>query len=294
MGKYKHLINKRAILSKGKVSPVLKVPRYISNPNLKNKIYTSRTKKNNNICSIKEIKDIKKSCKIAATTLNYIEKYIKPGVSTDFIDKIAHDFIIKNMAYPSSLNYLGYPKSICSSINEVICHGIPDSTLLQDGDIVNIDIAVYKNGMHGDTSKTFLVGKNIDPESKKLVYNTEQSLLKAISCVKPNIAVSSIGREIESYISKFNYGIVRDFTGHGIGKDLHTDLIIPHYYDKKYNFRLKSGMVFTIEPMITEGSHEWELWNDGWTVVTKDKMRSAQFEHTILVNQSGAEILTKI
>ena len=202
--------------------------------------------------------------------------------------------MIESGAYPSTLGYRGFPKSLCTSINEVICHGIPDDTELQDGDIVNVDVTAYLNGVHGDTNATFLVGEGHRPEVVNLVENTRLATERGISAARPGRAVNVIGRTIESFARRFNYGVVRDFTGHGVGTSFHTGLIIPHYDSAPdYADVIRPGMVFTVEPMLTLGGHEWEMWADGWTVVTKDRSWTAQFEHTVLITEDGPEILTK-
>jgi methionyl aminopeptidase len=217
---------------------------------------------------------------------------VAPGVTTDELDRIAHDYMVDHHAYPSDLGYRGFPKSLCSSLNEVICHGIPDSTVVQDGDILNIDITAFIGGVHGDTNFTFLVG-DVDEESRLLVERTRESLNRAIKAVAPGREINVIGRAIQSYAKRFGYGVVRDFTGHGVGEAFHTGLIIPHYdAAPAYNTVMETGMVFTIEPMLTLGTVEWDMWADDWTVVTRDRKRTAQFEHTLLVTESGAEILT--
>ena len=228
---------------------------------------------------------------LAARAMAEVAKAIAPGVTTDELDRIGHDYLCDHGAYPSTLGYRNYPKSLCTSINEVICHGIPDSTELQDGDIVNIDITAYINGVHGDTDATYLCG-DVDEESRLLVERTEESLRRAIAAVRPGRPISVIGRVIESYAQRFGYGVVRDFTGHGICTHFHSGLVIPHFDDERYDTIMEAGMTFTIEPMLTLGTIEWDMWDDNWTVVTKDRRRSAQFEHTILVTDTGAEILT--
>ena len=217
---------------------------------------------------------------------------MRPGITTDELDRIGHDFIIANDAYPSTLGYRGYPKSLCSSVNEVICHGIPDNTVLQNGDIVNIDITAFKDGYHGDSNFTFTVGQ-VEPEIRDLIDRTKLALERGIAVVAPGRAVNVIGRSIEAYANRFGYGVVRDFTGHGIGESFHSGLIVPHYDSApNYGDIMEVGMVFTIEPMLTLGTHQWDMWQDGWTVTTKDKSITAQFEHTLVVTESGAEILT--
>lgn len=230
--------------------------------------------------------------RLAAQAMAEVAKHIEPGVTTDELDRVGHEFLVDHGAYPSTLGYRGFPKSLCTSVNEVVCHGIPDSTVLRDGDIINIDITAYVGGVHGDTDATYLVG-NVDEESKLLVERTREALNRGIKAVAPGRAINVIGRVIESYARRFGYGVVREFTGHGIGTWFHSGLVIPHYDDPTATTIMESGMTFTIEPMLNLGTHQWEMWDDGWTVVTKDGRRSAQFEHTILVTESGAEILTQ-
>ena len=229
--------------------------------------------------------------RLAADALQEVGRHIRPGITTDELDAIGHEFLLDHGAYPSTLGYRGYPKSMCTSINEVICHGIPDSTELVDGDICNVDITAFIGGVHGDTNATFLVG-DVDEASRLLVERTKEATLRAIKAVAPGRPINVIGRVIESYAKRFGYGVVRDFTGHGIGTAFHSGLIIPHYDDPAADTVLESGMTFTIEPMLTMGTYQWDMWDDGWTVVTKDRQRSAQFEHTILVTETGSEILT--
>ncbi|HEY5354071.1 MAG TPA: type I methionyl aminopeptidase, partial [Streptosporangiaceae bacterium] len=194
-------------------------------------------------------------------------------------------------AYPSTLGYRGYPKSLCTSLNEVICHGIPDDTVIADGDIVNVDITAYINGVHGDTNATFLAGE-VDEESRLLVERTYEAMMRGIRAVAPGRPLNAVGRVIESYARRFGYGVVRDFTGHGIGTTFHSGLIVPHFDDPAVNLVMEEGMTFTIEPMLTLGTIAYDVWDDGWTAVTKDHKRTAQFEHTLLVTENGYEILT--
>jgi methionyl aminopeptidase len=234
--------------------------------------------------------------RIAARAMAEVARHIAPGVTTDELDRIGHEFLIDHGAYPSTLGYRGFPKSLCTSLNEVVCHGIPDSTRLRDGDIINIDITAYVTsdgiGVHGDTDATYLVGE-VDEESRLLVERTREAMMRGIRAVAPGRQINVIGRVIESYARRFGYGVIRDFTGHGIGTAFHSGLVVPHYdAAPDYGTIMEPGMTFTIEPMLTLGTHEWEMWDDGWTVVTKDRRRSAQFEHTVLVTDSGAEILT--
>jgi methionyl aminopeptidase len=228
---------------------------------------------------------------IAGRALQEVGKHIAPGVTTDELDRIGHEFLLDHHAYPSTLGYKRFPKSLCSSVNEVICHGIPDSRELQDGDICNIDITAFIGGVHGDTNATFLVGE-VDEEGCLLVERTREATMRGIRAVRPGRQINVVGRVIESYAKRFGYGVVRDFTGHGIGASFHSGLIVPHYDDEQFDTVIETGMTFTIEPMLTLGTYDWDMWDDGWTVTTKDKSRTAQFEHTIAVSETGAEILT--
>ncbi|MFP5252750.1 MAG: type I methionyl aminopeptidase [Actinomycetes bacterium] len=229
--------------------------------------------------------------RLAAQALQLVGKHVSPGITTDELDRIGHEFLCDHGAYPSTLGYRGFPKSLCTSVNEVICHGIPDDRVIEDGDIVNVDITAYIGGVHGDTNATFLAG-DVDEESRLLVERTEESLRRAIRAVKPGRRLNVVGRVIESYAKRFGYGVVRDFTGHGIGTAFHSGLVVPHYDAPYFDTLIEPGMTFTIEPMLCLGTYEWEMWDDQWTVVTKDGRRSAQFEHTLLVTDSGAEVLT--
>jgi methionyl aminopeptidase len=231
--------------------------------------------------------------RLAAQAREEVGRHVVPGVTTDELDRIGHEFLCDHGAYPSTLGYRGFPKSLCSSVNEVVCHGIPDSRVVEDGDIVNIDITAYLHGVHGDTNATFLAG-DVDEESRLLVERTREALARGIKAVRPGRRINVIGRVIESYAARFGYGVVREFTGHGIGTSFHSGLIVPHYDDPEHDTLIEPGMTFTIEPMLNLGTHEWSMWDDGWTVVTKDLRRSAQFEHTLLVTATGAEILTEV
>jgi methionyl aminopeptidase len=239
-----------------------------------------------------EVELIREAGRIAAQAIERVGEAVRPGVTTEELDAIGHEFLLAAGAYPSTLGYRGYPKSICSSVNEVICHGIPDDTVLEDGDIVNIDITAYKNGFHGDSNQTFIAGTASD-EVVQLVERTREALNRGIKAVAPGRQVNVIGRAIESYAKRFGYGVVRDFTGHGVGAAFHSGLIIPHYdAAPAFDDVMEPGMVFTIEPMLTLGTHEWEMWADDWTVVTRDRSLTAQFEHTLVVTERGAEVLT--
>ena len=244
-----------------------------------------------------EVKDeetiakIRVASRLAAQARELVGSHVAPGITTDELDRIGHEFLCDHGAYPSTLGYRGFPKSLCASVNEVICHGIPDSRVVEDGDIVNIDITAYLDGVHGDTNATFLAG-DVDEETRLLVARTQEALERGIRAVAPGRRVSVIGRVIEAYAKRFGYGVVREFTGHGIGTSFHSGLVIPHFDDPRFDDVIEAGMTFTIEPMLNLGTHEWEMWEDGWTVVTKDRKRSAQFEHTLLVTPTGAEVLT--
>ena len=278
-------------LTAGVVSPQLPVPKNIERPEYVGK----REPAKNTASEVKSpevIERIRVASRIAAQALAEVGKACQPGVTTDEIDRAGHEFLLDHGAYPSTLGYRGFPKSVCTSVNEVICHGIPDSTVIEDGDICNIDVTAFIGGVHGDNNATFLVG-DVDEESRLLVERTENSLKRAIKAVMPGREVNVIGRVIESYARRFGYGVVRDYTGHGVGESFHSGLIIPHYdAAPAYDTVIEPGMTFTIEPMLNLGTHEWTMWDDDWTVTTRDKKRTAQFEHTLLVTDSGAEILT--
>jgi methionyl aminopeptidase len=229
--------------------------------------------------------------RLAAEVLIEVGAAVRPGITTDELDEIAHDAAIRRDSYPSPLNYRGFPKSLCTSVNEVICHGIPDSRALSDGDIVNLDVTVYHDGVHGDTNATFLVGQ-VDDDSRRLVRETRAAMYAGIAAVRPGGRVHDIGRAIEDHATAHGLGVVREFIGHGIGEQFHGGLQILHYYDPRAETVIEPGMTFTIEPMITLGSPTLRIWDDGWTAVTVDGSRSAQFEHTLVVTESGAEILT--
>jgi len=228
---------------------------------------------------------------VARDILRLAGQAVKPGVTTDEIDELVHGLCIERNAYPSPLNYRGYPKSVCTSVNEVICHGIPDSRVLMEGDIVNIDVTCFVGGVHGDTSATFAVGQ-IDDESRDLIRVTEECTWRGIEAVRPGRPLSDIGWAIEKHATANDLGVVRAFVGHGIGEQFHTDIQVPHFFDSYSHLRMRTGMAFTIEPMITLGTWQHKMWDDDWTAVTADGKRTAQFEHTVLVTETGAEVLT--
>lgn len=241
-----------------------------------------------------EIEKMRIAGRLAAEALEMIGEYIKPGVTTGELDRICHDYIVNNQqAIPAPLNYRGFPKSICTSVNHVICHGIPsDDKALKKGDIINIDITVIKDGYHGDTSKMFHVGEATAP-NKRLVDITQECLYLGIELVKPGTRLGDIGAAIQKHAEQNHYSIVREYCGHGIGKEFHEDPQVLHYGKAGTGLELKEGMIFTIEPMVNQGSRFNKLMKDGWTVVTKDRKLSAQWEHTILVTADGYEVLTR-
>ena len=281
----------RSALVPGTVSPRRSVPSSIARPEYVGHPGPARYT-GPDVFDEDTIGRIRVASRIAAQALAVVGEHVAPGITTDELDAIGHEFLVDHGAYPSTLGYRGFSKSLCTSLNEVICHGIPDSTVVEDGDIVNIDITAYVNGVHGDNNATFLAG-DVDEESRLLVERTHESLARAIKAVVPGREINIIGRVIEKYAARFGYGVVRDYTGHGVGPAFHTGLVIPHYdAAPAYDTLIEPGMVFTIEPMLDLGTPDWVMWDDDWTVVTADGRRSAQFEHTLLVTESGAEILT--
>ena len=281
--------NSAGHLLPGRLSPMRSVPAGIVKPEYVGKPAPA-PHVGGDVYDTQTIQRIRKASKLAAQALELVLSNAKAGMTTDDLDQIGHDFLVSQGAYPSTLGYRGYPKSLCSSLNEVICHGIPDDTVLEEGDLINIDISAYLDGVHGDTNGTVVIGSN--PEAELLVERTHEAMMRGIKAALPSRQVNIIGRAIESYAKRFNYGVVRDFTGHGVGTSFHSGLIIPHYDDPGYDTEIVPGMVFTVEPMITTGGIEWDLWQDDWTVTTKDKSLTAQFEHTILITEDGPEILT--
>ncbi len=278
-------------LTGGKVSAMLDVPASIERPEYMfhdgPEVVTA-----SDIKSPETIERIRRAGKIAADAMYKAGEAIRPGITTDQVDRIAHDYMVSQGAYPSTLGYMGYPKSVCTSINEVVCHGIPDDRPLEEGDIVNIDVTAYKDGVHGDTCAMFCVG-DVDEESRLLVERTRTAMERGLKAVRPGRQINVIGRVISAYAKRFDYGVVRDFTGHGVGEAFHSGLIIPHYdASPLYDEVMEIGMVFTVEPMLTLGDVDWEQWDDDWTIVTKDRGRTAQWEHTVAVTEDGPDILT--
>jgi methionyl aminopeptidase len=277
------------LLQPGRISPVRQVPASIEAPEYVGRRYPKLGEPD--VKDTGTIERMRVAGKLAAEALAEVGRAVAPGVTTDELDRVGHEFLVRRGAYPSTLGYRGYPKSLCTSLNEVICHGIPDDTVIEDGDIVNVDITAFIGGVHGDTNATFLAGQ-ADEESRLLVERTHEAMMRGVRAVAPGRQLNVVGRVIESYARRFGYGVVRDFTGHGIGTTFHSGLIVPHFDDPDATTVMEPGMTFTIEPMLTLGTIDYEVWQDGWTAVTKDRKRTAQFEHTVLVTTDGYEILT--
>lgn len=282
----------RALLVPGTLSPRRPVPAHIERPE-----YVGKDEAVSDtgpfVQSADVIARVREASRVAALALQAAGEAAQPGVTTDHIDAVVHDVLLENGAYPSTLGYLGFEKSCCTSLNEVICHGIPDDRPLQDGDIVKIDITAFVDGVHGDNCATFLVGE-VAPEVRDLVTRTEEAMHRGIKAALPGREVNVIGRVIERYARRFGYGVVRDYTGHGIGETFHSGLVIPHYDAAPAHADvIEPGMTFTVEPMLDLGTPDWIMWDDEWTVVTADGSWSAQFENTILITESGPEILTR-
>ena len=274
----------------GELSPWRAVPAHIIRPSYAETGKVGRWNEPK-VKSPEIIEAMRTAGKAAAEILAKAGAKVAPGVTTDEIDALVHELTIEMGGYPSTLNYHGYPKSLCTSVNEVICHGIPDSRPLQDGDIVNLDVTIFIGGVHGDCNATVFVG-DVDDESRRLVQVTEECMWHGIEAVKPGRPLSDIGRAIENHAKQHRYGVVRSFVGHGIGEQFHTDVQVLHYYDQRSSMTMRPGMTFTIEPMITIGSWQHRTWDDDWTAVTTDGKRTAQFEHTVLVTDDGVEALT--
>ncbi len=272
------------------ITPIRDVPKSIPRPEYVGrnapKPYTG-----SHVQSADVIERMRESGRIAADAMHAAARAIAPGVTTDELDAVAHQYMVDHGAYPSSLGYRGFPKAVCTSVNEVICHGIPDKRPLEDGDIVKIDVTAFKNGVHGDNCGTFFCG-DVDEESRLLTERTQEAMNRAIKAVRPGRPISVIGRVIESYAKRFGYGVVRDYTGHGVHTAFHSGLVILHYDEPRLDTVMEPGMTFTIEPMLALGSPDAEVWDDDWTVVTLDKSRVAQFENSLVVTDKGAEILT--
>jgi len=282
-------MSQRAALTPGQLSPWREVPASIPRPEYVGK---KEPRRSNRTVQPPEIIDrMRVAGRLAARAVVLAGEHCKPGVTTDEIDRVVHEFLCDHGAYPSTLGYKGFPKSCCTSLNEVICHGIPDSTVIEDGDIVNVDVTAFLDGVHGDTNQTFCVGE-VSQDVRDLVDRTREATMRGVKAVAPGRALNAIGRVIEAYAKRFGYGVVRDFGGHGIGESFHSGLFVPHYDNPDLTIVMEPGMTFTIEPMITLGTYRHDIWDDGWTVVTKDRRWTAQFEHMVAVTESGYEILT--
>ena len=277
-------------LKPGQQSPRRVVPASIARPEYVDKPNPARDT-SNGVRTPEVIEAMRIAGRLAAQALAVGGELVKPGNTTDDIDAAVHEFLCDHGAYPSTLGYKGFPKSCCTSLNEVICHGIPDSTVIEDGDICNIDVTAFINGVHGDTNATFLAG-GVSEEARLLVERTHEATARSIKAVKPGRQLNVIGRVIEAYAKRFGYGVIRDFTGHGVGPYFHGTPTVLHYEEPSITTEIKTGMTFTIEPMITLGTIDYDVWDDGWTVTTKDRKLTAQFEHTLVVTDDGAEILT--
>lgn len=287
----------RDSITKGTVSPLRSVPQSIARPE-----YVGRKRaaqwSGGDVHDPEMIERIRASARIAAQALAEVGRHVEPGVTTDELDRIGHEFVLDHGAYPSTLGYPGaagrpaFPKSLCTSVNEVICHGIPDSTVIAEGDIVKVDITAFKDGAHGDNCGSFIAGEGSE-QTRALLETTHEAMMRGIKAARPGREVNVIGRVIEKYAARHGFESVRSYTGHGVGPAFHTGLVIPHYDAAPHHDDvIEPGMVFTVEPMLCAGSEANHEWDDGWTVVTNDGSWVAQFEHTILITDDGAEVLT--
>ncbi|MBX8995471.1 type I methionyl aminopeptidase [Corynebacterium testudinoris] len=281
----------RAPLTQGKISPIRTVPDDIARPEYVWKDDVQENIGEPFVQTPEVIEAMREASKIAANALKVAGEAVVPGNTTDDLDRIAHEYMADHGAYPSTLGYRGFPKSSCTSMNEIVCHGIPDSTVIEDGDIVNIDVTAFKNGVHGDTNATFLAG-NVSEEHRLLVERTKEAMMRGIKAAKPGREINVIGRVIESYANRFGYNVVRDFTGHGVGPTFHNGLVVLHYDSTVYRDILEPGMTLTVEPMINLGGLDYTIWDNDWTVQNNDRRFTAQFEHTIVITADGNEILT--
>lgn len=284
-------MNLRGKLTPGKQTPVRSVPNSIERPEYVWKDSVQENVGEPFVQTPEIIEAMCESSKIAANALKEAGKAVQPGNTTDEVDRVAHEYMVDHGAYPSTLGYMGFPKSCCVSLNEIVCHGIPDSTVIQEGDIVNIDVTAYKNGVHGDTNATFFAGE-VAEEHRLLVERTKKAMMRGIKAAKPGREINVIGRVIESYANRFGYNVVEDFTGHGVGPTFHNGLVVLHYDSESYRDILEPGMTLTIEPMLNLGELDYDIWSDGWTVQNRDGEYSAQFEHTLVITEDGNEILT--
>jgi methionyl aminopeptidase len=288
---FKKKLVRKPTVSPGRISPHNSVPDHIGKPEYAATGMPTSARSSCKKVTAEQIERMRKAGKIARDVLDTVLANVRPGITTDELDRIAHKRTVELGAYPSPLNYMGFPKSICTSINEVVVHGIPDSRELIEGDIINCDVTVYAYGMHGDCSETVFVG-DVDEDSKKLVRVTWECLIKAIDVVQPGQNLNAIGQVIENHARQNGFSVVREFTGHGIGESFHMAPYVAHFFESNNSTLMEEGMTFTIEPMINAGRAENIIWPDKWTAVTCDLARSAQFEHTVLVTADGVEILT--
>lgn len=284
-------MNTRGKLTPGKPTPIRTVPESIERPEYAWKDEVQENVGEPLVQTPETIEKMREASRIAANALEAAGAAVAPGVTTDEIDRIAHEYMLDHGAYPSTLGYRGYTKSCCVSLNEIVCHGIPDTTVIKDGDICNIDVTAYKDGVHGDTNATFLAG-DVAEENRLLVERTREATMRGIRAAKPGRQINVIGRVIESYAKRFGYNVVTDFTGHGVGTTFHNGLVVLHYDSEAYTDVIEPGMTLTVEPMINIGGLEYDIWDDGWTVQNRDGEYTAQFEHTIVITEDGNEILT--
>jgi methionyl aminopeptidase len=273
------------------VSPERAVPDHIERPHYVGRRAPERYD-GSHIQTPETIERMRTAGRIAAQAMAAGAAAIAPGVTTDEIDQVVHDFIVAHDAYPSTLGYRGFPKACCTSVNEVICHGIPDARPLENGDLVKLDVTAFHEGVHGDNCATYACGE-LDEESRLLAERTQEAMNRGIRAVRPGRQINVIGRVIEAYAKRFGYGVVRDYTGHGVHSAFHSGLVIPHFDTPAYDTVMEVGMTFTIEPMLALGDYHSHVWDDGWTVVTNDGSRVAQFEQSLVVTADGAEVLTQ-
>lgn len=278
----------------GKISPPRSVPAGIPRPPYAQDGRVQPSPRKEALVNPPDVIDrMAKACRAAAEVLQEVGAALRPGITTDALDAVTHEAYIRRGGYPSTLNYHGYPKSLCTSVNEVICHGIPDDEPVVDGDIINLDVTIFLDGVHGDCSATFAVG-NVSAEAQRLIDVSRQCMMLGIEAVKPGRPIRDVGRAIQAHATRHGMGTVRAFCGHGINERFHTGLQVPHFDDSSATTIVRPGMIFTVEPMITLGTWQHREWPNGWTAVTADLKWTAQFEHTILVTDSGAEILTRL
>ena len=281
----------RAPLTQQKPTPIRTVPADIERPEYAWKDSVKENVGEPLVQTPEVIDAMRRTSVIAANALREAGKAVVPGATTDDVDKVAHEYMLDHGAYPSTLGYRGFPKSCCVSLNEIICHGIPDTQIIEEGDIVNIDVTAYKEGVHGDTNATFFAGEPSE-EHRLLVERTHEAMMRGIRAVRPGREVNVIGRVIEAYCRRFGYSVVRDFTGHGVGPTFHNGLVVLHYDEPSQKTLLEPGMTLTVEPMVNLGGLDYEIWDNDWTVQTSDRKWTAQFEHTLVVTDDGYEILT--